>query len=371
MKNDRTILICTVVLFVFGLAVQARLGAFGPWPWNGKIVELIPLFCAVIAFFAGWGLCAGGRAAKLGPVAGWGAYMLGCALLCAMLAFGRKFRGGYYLPGNINPTEMVKPLMVWFLAFYLCKHSKALSETQFGVPAPPWRTVAWLGVWWSAPLLLSVMLHDLGLLALLSLVLLLMLFAMSGRFGYLLLAGGAVFCASWAVRLLSPHAAARFSVWLNPFADPTGKSWQVLQALTAMYSGSWFGSGVGSGHPSMIPIVTTDFVYAAIAEELGFVGCAALIGVLLIFFNAAFTAAASAKTPFEKLLGAGIAISLAVQMLLNIGGVIKALPMTGIPLPFFSHGGSSAAVTMFSVGMLWALALSGGTSQKRKGRGKK
>lgn len=368
MKHDRTILFCTIALFVFGLAVQVRLGAFGPWPWQGSPSELVPVLCAVVAFFAGWAACAKGRAARLGPVAGWGAYLLGCALLCAMLVFGRKFRGGYYLPGNINPTEMVKPLFVWFLAFYLCKHAKALSETQLGLPAPPWRTVAWLAFWWGVPLGFAVCLHDLGLMALLCSVLLMMLYAMSGRLGYLLLAAVAVAGGSWLVQLLSAHAAARFEVWLNPFADPTGKSWQVLQAMTAMYSGSWFGTGFGSGHPAMIPIVTTDFVYAAIAEELGLVGCAALAGVFAIFFNAAFSAAAASRTPFEKLLGAGIAISLAAQIVLNIGGVVKALPMTGIPLPFFSHGGSSAAVTMLSAGMLWALARSGKTPQKRKGR---
>lgn len=366
MSRDRTILVCTIALFLFGLAVQVRLGTIGPW--RGVYLDYLPMACAVAAFFIGWVLCAKGNSSRFGAVAGWGAYLGACALLLAMMVFGKRYRGGYYLPNNANPTELVKPMLVWFLSFYLCKHSKALSETQLGFPAPPWRRVLWLGIWWGVPLVLSVLLHDLGLMALLCSVLMLMLFAMSGRFGYLALAVVAVLGGSLAVQWISANAAGRFAVWLDPFSDPTGKAWQTLQALSAMYSGSWLGAGVTQGYPEMIPIVSTDFVYAAIAEELGFVGCVAVVGVYLIFFNAAFSAAAVARSPFEKLLGAGLAISLAVQTLLNIGGVVKALPMTGIPLPFLSHGGSSAAVTMLSAGMLWALARNGKPVQKRRGK---
>ena len=269
-----------------------------------------------------------------------------------MLLLGRKFRGGMYLPGNMNPTEIVKPLLVWFLAFYLAKRGTAFAETQVGIPVPPLRALGSLAGFWSVPILASILLHDLGLTALLNAVLIIMLFAVTRKIGYLALGVGAVAAAGWAVQLLSSHARARFDVWLHPFRDPTGKGWQVLQALSAMFSGGLWGAGLGSGLPEAVPIVTSDFVYAAMAEELGFFGCACVLIAYLVLFSRGFKAAGALASPFEQLLCAGLTASLAVQALLNIAGVTKALPMTGITLPFISHGGSSLITSLLIAGML-------------------
>ena len=111
-------------------------------------------------------------------------------------------------------------------------------------------------------------------------------------------------------------------------------------------------AGLGSGVPHAVPIVTSDFIYAEIAEEIGLIGCGMLLMVYAVLFSRGFRAAGAAKTPFERLLCVGLTGSLAVQTILNVAGVTKALPMTGITLPLVSYGGSSLVISMFLVGLV-------------------
>ncbi|HQA39320.1 MAG TPA: FtsW/RodA/SpoVE family cell cycle protein, partial [Kiritimatiellia bacterium] len=124
----------------------------------------------------------------------------------------------------------------------------------------------------------------------------------------------------------------------------------------AMYSGGLWGAGLGAGVPQSVPIVTSDFVYAAVAEEIGLVGCTLLLLVYATLFSRGLRAAGAAKTPFERLLCVGLTGSLAVQTILNVAGVTKALPMTGITLPLISHGGSSLITTLLIAGLLTGLS---------------
>jgi cell division protein FtsW (lipid II flippase) len=203
---------------------------------------------------------------------------------------------------------------------------------------------------------LTILLRDLGLVVLLNTILIVMLFAVAKRMGYLAIGLAGVAAAGFGLQFISSHAQARFDVWLNPFVDPTGKGWQILQGLTAMYSGGWWGSGLGTGSPETVPIVTSDFIYAALAEEIGFVGCALLLLIYATFFSRGFRAAGASRTPFERLLCVGLTASLAMQTLLNLAGVTKALPMTGITLPFISHGGSSLITCLFIAGLICGLS---------------
>jgi cell division protein FtsW (lipid II flippase) len=143
---------------------------------------------------------------------------------------------------------------------------------------------------------------------------------------------------------------------MDPFADETGAGWQVLQGLSALYSGGWWGSGLGAGFPHAVPIASSDFIYAAIGEELGFVGCCLLVAVYAALFAAGFSTAARAKGRFERILAAVLTALLAAQTIWNIGGVTKALPMTGIPLPFLSRGGSDLAASFVMLGLLIVLS---------------
>lgn len=352
-KGDPGIVGAVFLLSGVGLVIQFRMGSFAQG--LGAPLALAPFPLGLAAFAAGVTLTSRSRGGWLGSL-GWLAYLAALGVLAAMLVLGRRYRGGIYMPGNLNPSEVVKPLLVVFLAAFLSRRQKAFSETQNGIPVPPLGALLGLVVLWAAPMLLTILLRDLGLMVLLNAILIVMLFAVARSTGYLAIGLAAVAAAGFGVQFLSAHAQARFDVWLNPFADPTGKGWQILQALAAMYSGGMWGAGLGSGVPQAVPIVTSDFIYAAVAEEVGFIGCALLLLVYAVFYSRGFRAAGAARTPFERLLCVGLTAALAVQTLLNVAGVTKALPMTGITLPLISHGGSSLITTLLVAGLIAGLS---------------
>mgnify|MGYP001329988385 CR=1 FL=1 len=352
-KGDAGLVGAVFLLSGMGLVIQFRMGSFTQG--LAAPLALAPFPLGLAAFMVGASLTGRGRGAWMSH-AGWLAYLAAVGVLGAMLVLGRSFRGGLYLAGNLNPTEIVKPLLVFFLAAYLSLRQKEFSETQNGIPVPPFFVLLGLVILWGVPMVLTIALKDLGLMLLLNAILIVMLFAVARSTGYLAIGLAAVTAAGFGVQLISAHAQARFDVWLNPFADTTGKGWQILQALSAMYSGGLWGAGLGSGVPQAVPIVSSDFIYAALAEEIGLAGCGLLLLVYAVLFSRGFRAAGAARTPFERLLCVGLTGSLAVQTLLNVAGVTKALPMTGITLPFISHGGSSLITTLFIAGLMVGLS---------------
>jgi cell division protein FtsW (lipid II flippase) len=132
-----------------------------------------------------------------------------------------------------------------------------------------------------------------------------------------------------------------------------------------MYSGGLWGEGFGRGSPEYTPIAQSDFIYAVIGEELGFVGCLILLLFFLILLGRGFAVAARTASSFGRLLALGITTIAASQIFLNVAGVTKLVPLTGIPLPFISHGGSSLMTTFMSLGLL--LAISDGAVRNRQG----
>ncbi len=352
-KGDAGLLGAVFLLCGMGLVIQFRMGSFAQG--LEQPLALLPFPLGLAAFLLGVTATGKGRGRWLAGT-GWMAYLAAAGVLAAMLLLGRRFRGGIYMPGHMNPSEIIKPLLVIFLAAYLSRRQKDFSETQIGIPVPALDSLLALIFLWGVPMLFIVLLKDLGMMMLLNATLIIMLFAISQGTGYLALGLTAVTAAGFGMRMLSSNVRNRFDVWLNPFADPTGKGWQTLQALCAMYSGGAWGTGLGAGVPQTVPIVTSDFIYAALAEELGLVGCALLLMVYAILFSRGFRAAGATRTPFERLLCVGLTGSLAVQTLINVAGVTKALPMTGITLPFISHGGSSLITSMLIAGLLAGLS---------------
>ena len=345
-RGDQLLLAAVFYLAGFGLLIQSRMGAYE---------EIDPGKIAAYAFPAGLALMLlviilfrRGRYRALRPLA------LPCAalaalLLGAILVFGQRYRGAYFLPGNINPADIIKILLMIFLAGALARWQEK------GVRAGP-RELLPLLLGWAAPMTLLVLQRDLGMLALLNAVLLVMLAVASGRFSYLALGAAGTAILGAAVYFFSAHARVRLAAWLAPFADPTGTSWQVLQALSAMYAGGIWGVGLGGGSPQFIPIASSDFIYAVIGEELGYAGCGIVLAFFLVLIFRGYRVAGGLPVPFGRLLAAGIVTTLAFQVLLNIGGVMKALPLTGITLPFISHGGSSLLTTFLGFGLLLAIS---------------
>lgn len=356
-RGDQILLASAIFLAGLGVAVQVRLGSLDVLTVNRWSNYALPagllLMVALIALFRA------GRASNLAALAT-PAALCAVAILGGMLLAGRRFRGGVYLEGNINPTELVKVLLVVYLADLFTTYRKAFERPPFpGVPALQGPLLLSLFVCWLIPMLLLILLRDLGMMVLLNAVLLVMAVLASGRWSYLftglLLVGGA----GVALIHFMPHGSSRVEVWLNPFADPTGKAWQILQGLSAMATGGLWGAGLGAGHPTAIPIAASDFVYAALAEEIGYAGCGLILSVYLLFFYRGFRLADGMREPFAQSLATGLTAALAVQTLLNIGGVTKTIPLTGITLPFLSLGGSSLVTSVLMLGLLLALSDTG------------
>ncbi|MGN0851888.1 MAG: FtsW/RodA/SpoVE family cell cycle protein [Kiritimatiellia bacterium] len=345
MKRDWLLLGAVLALAVFGLLFQVRLARAVA---DGGGVAMLFAGCAV----AGAAALVCGKDRMEALLARRGALVaagIACALLLALLVFGRRYRGGLYLPGRVNPSEFVKLCVIAFTAGFWARQ-------------PPARDlVLWAGGM-GAVAGLVVLAGDFGLLAQLALTVAAMLFAASWFWG---LAATATLAAGIACVSFRPagHLATRLAVWENPLADATGAGWQTLQGLTAIVAGGWTGSGFGLGDVQRVPIVSSDFIYAAVAEDLGLAGGIAVLGVWTFAWLRGLAVAVRADARGARvgaLLATGIVASLAVQTILNVAGVLNALPMTGITLPLISHGGSSLLATCAMCGVLFGLSGPGG-----------
>ncbi len=155
---------------------------------------------------------------------------------------------------------------------------------------------------------------------------------------------------------LTSHIRVRVTTWLDPWADATGKGYQITQSLIAIASGGFFGSGLGGGNPYLIPEVHSDFIFAAICEEMGLVMGIAIIMLYFIFSYRGFKIALTSKQPFNKALSLALVTCFAFQTFIIVGGVIKFIPLTGITLPFVSYGGSSMVSCFIILGLLTAIS---------------
>ena len=347
-RGDPLLLAAVFFLAGFGMLTQFRMGTFELIISDKLSNYAFPAGLALMLIITV--LFRRGRYRILQPLA-IPCLLLAAILLGAILFLGQRYRGAMFMPGYINPADLIKILLMIFLAGYFARGQKEGARAPAG-----FTSLVPLLLFWAVPMVLLLLQRDLGMLVLLNAVLLVLLVVATGRTSYLalgILGSGAL---GAAVFLFSAHGQARFTAWLTPFADPTGKSWQILQALSAMYSGGLWGVGLGGGSPQFIPIASSDFIYAVIGEELGYAGCGIVLVFYLVLFFRGYQIAGRITALFGRLLATGIVTTLAFQVLLNIGGVIKALPLTGITLPFISHGGSSLLTTFLGVGLLLAIS---------------
>ena len=170
--------------------------------------------------------------------------------------------------------------------------------------------------------------------------------------------GGAAFPLIWS--LLKPYQQGRLTAFLDPYADPQGAGWNIIQSLIAIGSGQATGKGLTAGTQSplgYLPIAESDFVFAGLAEDLGFVGAVILFALYAVLLFAALRIAFRARDPFGMLLASGVVAMLMFQILVNVGMAISLMPVTGIPLPFISHGGSSLVSICFALGVLQSVSM--------------
>jgi len=209
---------------------------------------------------------------------------------------------------------------------------------------------------WLLALGLVVVQRDLGAALLFFGVFLALLYVATDRLGYAL--GGLVAFALGAAAAyqLFPHVRERVAIWLDPWADAQGRGYQVLQALYALASGGVLGAGLGQGSPEYIPAVHTDFVLAAIGEELGLLGSLGVVGLYLLLVYRGFRVALRAPDAYLQLLAVGLTTVLGLQALVILGGTTRLIPLTGVTLPFVSYGGSSLLVNYAILGLLLRIA---------------
>jgi cell division protein FtsW len=156
--------------------------------------------------------------------------------------------------------------------------------------------------------------------------------------------------------LLFDVVALRVDAWWNPWPEADGRAFQIVQSLYAIASGGILGQGVGQGFPDYIPVVHSDFAFAAIAEEWGLIGSLGVIFCFALLTQRGLRLALLLRHPFKRYLAAGITVLLTTQALMIMGGVIKALPLTGVTLPFVSYGGSSLVMSSAMLGLLLYLS---------------
>jgi cell division protein FtsW (lipid II flippase) len=293
---------------------------------------------------------------------------IGVGLLVLVLVLGREVNGarlGIAIgPLTGQPSELLKVILVVFLAGYLSENQSLLAEesTRVGpIRLPPLPYLAPMLAMWAMALGIVVIERDLGAALLFFLVFLLLLYVATARVSYVLLGLVAAAIGGVLVYLALGYVRTRIDVWLDPFADPQGAGFQVVQALHAFARGGLIGTGLGAGLPTIggrppIPALHTDFPFAALGEELGLVGILAILGLYLVVIERGLRIAASAPDEFRSILAAGLSLVVGVQAFIIAAGNLKLVPLTGITLPFISYGGSSLLANGLVVGLLIALS---------------
>ncbi len=293
---------------------------------------------------------------------------VGIGLLLLTFVFGTDVAGQRLTlrigPFAGQPSELLKVILVVFLAGYLSENRPLLIEqdTRIGpIRLPPLPYLAPMVAMWAIALGIVVIQRDLGAALLFFAVFLALVYAATGRISLVVIGAILFVVGSVLVADLFPHVRARVEIWLDPFADPLGAGYQIVQSLHAFARGGLVGTGLGEGLPMVggrlpIPEVHTDFPLAALGEELGLVGVIAILGLFFVVIERGLRIGASAADDFRAILATGLALVVGVQAFIIAAGNLKVLPLTGVTLPFVSYGGSSLVVNAIVVGLLLALS---------------
>lgn len=284
-------------------------------------------------------------------------YLLNVALLALVLFIGKETYGavrwidlGFF---DLQPSEVAKPLLIVTLACFLARREEKIASLG----------TLLLSLLHLLPVIALVFIQpDLSTAVVLGVIWLGMVWAAGVRPAYLLglfllAVPGSV--AAWHF-LLADYQKARLLLFLNPYEDLWGGGYNILQAWTAIGSGGWLGKGFGQGTQSQLhflPVRHSDFIFAVICEELGFLGALALIVLFVVFFWQIFQVAARSGEPMGRLIAVGTVSAIAFQCLVNIGMNVGVMPVTGLPLPLISYGGSSLLSTMIALGLVQSVSV--------------
>jgi cell division protein FtsW (lipid II flippase) len=262
----------------------------------------------------------------------------------------------------IQPGEFAKLALLTFFAYYLVRKREVLSLASkriLGIDFPRGRDLGPVVTVWLLSLMVLVFEKDLGTSLMYFGMFVVTLYVATERvswliIGLLLFIGGAVLAYILGGLIGGPFANfhERAQIWLDPFADPNDKGYQLVQSLLGLGTGGLFGAGPGVGQPAQVPLVHSDFIFAGLGEEIGLFGLTALLVVYLLIVERGLRAAIGVRDSFGKLFAGGLAFTLGLQVFVIVGGVSKLIPLTGQTTPFLSAGGSSLVANWLLIALL-------------------
>jgi cell division protein FtsW len=276
------------------------------------------------------------------------------ALLVAVLVLGTPVNGAKrwltFGPATLQPSELAKLALALWVAAYLSRTHAPRSVGELVRP---------IGIVFGAALGLILIEPDLGTAISILVMLAAVLVVAGTRLSTLAGAGAIVASLVLAAIWLEPYRRDRILSFLDPWQDPQGAGFQSVQAMLALGSGGFFGVGLGESVQKVyyLPEASTDMIFAIIGEELGLLGAFAVLAAFVVLGYAGFNVALASRDPFGKLLAAGITALICGQAAVNVSAVMGLAPLTGIPLPLVSYGGSSLTVMLASVGILLNIAV--------------
>lgn len=262
-------------------------------------------------------------------------------------------------PVSFQPGEIAKILLAVFFAGYLVRGRDALSmvgKKIAGIRFPRARDLGPLLVFWLAAMSVLVFQRDLGTSLLYFGLFLSMLYLATGRVGWIVLGVGLFLVGGVLASQLLDYVGRRFANWLDPFSDPLGASFQLVQGLFGLANGGMTGTGFGQGYPADTPHAESDYIIASLGEELGLIGLFVILAAYLILVGRALRIGFAGQDDFGKLLAGGLGFAIALQVFIVVGGVTRVIPLTGLTAPFLAAGGSSLVSNWVIVAVLLRLS---------------
>jgi cell division protein FtsW (lipid II flippase) len=260
---------------------------------------------------------------------------------------------------SFQPGEVAKVLLAIFFAGYLVRNRDALSmvgRKVLGIRFPRGRDLGPLIAFWLIAMAVLVFQRDLGTSLLYFGLFLSMLYLATGRAGWIVLGVGLFLVGGIVASQTLDYVGRRFANWLDPFADPMGASYQLVQGLFGMANGGMTGTGLGQGFPGDTPHAESDYIFASLGEELGLIGLFVILAAYLILVGRAMRIGFAGQDDFGKLLAAGLGFAIALQVFIVAGGITRVIPLTGLTMPFLAAGGSSLVSNWIIVALLMRLS---------------